>query len=176
MFLFCSEHFTDKLDFFTSHFHYNLYLKWIISIISYILSLWNLFETKIVSNGALDPFKNLLNSSPENKFSITGELTAPWLKSLFNLYSKIFGIYVIQIIFLFRQTSNQEFSDTKKSVTVEFPGGKVKNTGKSNKKRVPSANLDLPREFLTCKEEGRERLNLSKSNISSLPPTLKVIK
>ena len=89
--MFCSEHFTGKLDFFTSHFHYNLYLKWIKSIISYILSLWNLFETKIVANGALDPFKNLLYSSPENKFSITGELTAPWVKSLFILYSKIFG-------------------------------------------------------------------------------------
>ena len=89
--MFCSEHFTGKLDFFTSHFHYNLYLKWIISIISYILSLWNLFETKIVANGALDPFKNLLYSSPENKFSITGELTAPCVKSLYILYYKIFG-------------------------------------------------------------------------------------
>ena len=80
--MFCSEHFTGKLDFFTSHFHYNLYLKWIISIISYILSLWNLFETKIVSNGALDLLKNLLYSSQENKFSITGQLTVPWVKSL----------------------------------------------------------------------------------------------
>ena len=88
--MFCSEHCTGKLDFFTSHFHYNLYLKWIISIISYILSLWNLFETKIVANGALDLFKNLLYSSPENKFSITGELTAPGVKSLFILYYKIF--------------------------------------------------------------------------------------
>ena len=91
--MFCSEHFTGKLDFFTSHFHYNLYLKWIISIISYILSLWNLFETKIVANGALDLFKNLLYSSPENKFSITGELTAPGVKYLFILYYKIFGIF-----------------------------------------------------------------------------------
>ena len=72
--MFCSEHFTGKLDFFTLHFHYNLYLKRIISIISYILSLWNLLETKIVANRALDPFKNLLYSSPENKFSIKGEL------------------------------------------------------------------------------------------------------
>ena len=52
-------------------------------------------------------------------------------------------------------------------------GGKVKNTGQSSKKRIPSANLDLPRAFLTCKEEGRERLNLSKSNISLLPASLK---
>ena len=94
--MFCSEHLTGKHDFFTSHFHYNLYLKWILSIISHILSLWNLFETKIVANGALDPFKILLYSSPENEFSIKGELTAPWVKSLFILYSKIFvpPIYV----------------------------------------------------------------------------------
>ena len=50
------------------------------------------FETKIVANGALDPFINLLYSSPENKFSITGELTAPWVKSWFILYYKIFGM------------------------------------------------------------------------------------
>ena len=41
---------------------------------------------------ALDPFKNLLYSSPENKFSITGEITAPWVKSLFILYYKIFDL------------------------------------------------------------------------------------
>ena len=64
-------------------------------------------------------------------------------------------------------------SDTKKSVTVEFPSGKVKNTGQGNKKRQPSANLDLPRTFLSCKEEGRERLNLSKSNISTLPASIR---
>ena len=46
-----------------------------------------------MANGALDPFKNLLYSSPENKISITGELTAPWVKSLFILYSKIFGVH-----------------------------------------------------------------------------------
>ena len=79
-----------KLNFFTLHFHYNLYLNWIISIISYILSLWNLFETKLVANGALDPFKNQLYSSLENKFNITGELTAPWLKSLFILYTLVY--------------------------------------------------------------------------------------
>ena len=30
-------------------------------------------------------------------------------------------------------------------------------------------SVPCPRAFLTCKEEGRERLDLSKSNISSLP-------
>ena len=88
--MFCSEPFTDELDFFTLYFHFYLYLKIIISIIFYILSLWILFETKFLANGALDPFKNLLHSSPKNKFCITGELTAPWVKSLFILYSKIF--------------------------------------------------------------------------------------
>ena len=92
--MFCSGHFTGKLDFFTSHFHYNLYLKWIVSIISYILSLWNLFETKIVANGALDPPKTCFISPPENKFSITGELTAQWVKSWFILYYKIFASWV----------------------------------------------------------------------------------
>ena len=114
--MFCSEHFTGKLDFFTSHFHYDLYLKWSISIISYILSLWNLFETKIVANEALDPFKNLLYSSPENKFNIIGELTAPWVKSLFILYSKIFGMYVSKFKKVFMVDSGQwtpEWCETK---------------------------------------------------------------
>ena len=43
-----------------------------------------------------------------------------------------------------RQHSNQEFSDSKKSVTVQV-GEKVKVPGQSSKKRIPSANLDLPR-------------------------------
>ena len=73
---------------------------------------------------------------------------------------------------IFRQHSNQEFSDSKKSVTVQV-GEKVKVPGQSKKKGTPSANLDLPRAFLTCREEGRERLDLSKSNISSLPASLR---
>ena len=44
----------------------------------------------------------------------------------------------------FRQHSNQECSDSKKSVTVQV-GEKVKVPGQSSKKRIPSANLDLPR-------------------------------
>jgi len=48
----------------------------------------------MVANGALDPFKNLLYSSPEIKFSITGEITAQWVKSWFILYYKIFGNYL----------------------------------------------------------------------------------
>ena len=46
--------------------------------------------------------------------------------------------------FFFRQHSNQECSDSKKSVTVQV-GEKVKVPGQSSKKRIPSANLDLPR-------------------------------
>ena len=97
--MFCCFFFAGKLDFFTSHFHCNLFLKIIISRISYIFLLWNLFETKIVSNGALDPLNNLLYSSPESKFCITGELTltAPWVKSLLFLYSKIFVLYQIPL-------------------------------------------------------------------------------
>ena len=40
---------------------------------------------------------------------------------------------------------------SQKSVTVVDGAGKVKGTGQSNKKRIPSANLDLPRAFLACK-------------------------
>ena len=49
--------------------------------------------------------------------------------------------------------------------------GKWKEAPK--KKRNPSANLDVPRAFLCNREEGQKTLDLSKSNISSLPPTLK---
>ena len=51
-----------------------------------------------------------------------------------------------------RQTSNQEYGDQKK-VTVQF-GTKVKGTGQDKKRRIPSANLDLPRAFLNCREAG----------------------
>lgn len=74
---------------------------------------------------------------------------------------------------LCRQHSSQDMSDNKKSVTVVDGAGKVKGTGQSNKKRIPSANLDLPRAFLNCREEGATRLDLSKSNISVLPPTVR---
>ena len=46
----------QKILIFSPHifkiFHINLYLQWKISII-YMLSLWNLFETEIVANGAI---------------------------------------------------------------------------------------------------------------------------
>ena len=48
------------------------------------------------------------------------------------------------VFVIFRQHSNQEFSDSKKSVTVQV-GEKVKVPGQSKKKGTPSANLDLPR-------------------------------
>ena len=70
-----------------------------------------------------------------------------------------------------RQTSNQEYGDQKK-VTVQF-GTKVKGTGQDKKKRIPSANLDLPRAFLNCRETGETVLDLSRSNISLLPATLR---
>ena len=70
-----------------------------------------------------------------------------------------------------RQTSNQEYGDQKK-VTVQF-GTKVKGTGQDKKKRIPSANLDLPRAFLNCRETGETVLDLSRSNISLLPSTLR---
>ena len=54
---------------------------------------------------------------------------------------------------------------------VQMENGKWKEAPK--KKRNPSANLDVPRAFLCNREEGQKTLDLSKSNISSLPPTLK---
>ena len=66
--------YTDKLDFLphiSEIIHFDLYQKWIISIVFYILSLWNLFETEIVANGAVLPFKNLLSI---NKFCENGEV------------------------------------------------------------------------------------------------------
>ena len=63
-------------------------------------------------------------------------------------------------------------SQDQKKVTVQV-GEKYKGTGQSSKKRIPSANLDLPRSFLTCKEEGAVRLDLSKSGVSALPPSVR---
>ena len=60
--------------FFTSHLQ-NSSLKFVSEMKSinnfYILSLWNLFETEIVANGAILPFKNLLSI---NKFWENGEV------------------------------------------------------------------------------------------------------
>ena len=66
-----------------------------------------------------------------------------------------------------RQHSSQEFD--QKKVTVQV-GEKYKGTGQSSKKRIPSANLDIPRAFLSCREEGKTRLDLYKSNISFAHP------
>ena len=60
--------------------------------------------------------------------------------NFFCFVANIFGLFTN----IFRQHSNQECSDSKKSVTVQV-GEKVKVPGQSSKKRIPSANLDLPR-------------------------------
>ena len=70
-----------------------------------------------------------------------------------------------------RQQSNQEYGN-QKQVKVQI-GSKMKGTGQDKKKRIPSANLDLPRAFLNCKETGETVLDLSRSNISVLPATLR---
>ena len=57
----------------------------------------------------------------------------------------------------------------QKTVTVEVGGKKKKTGGTSKSKSASSASLDLSREFSKCKEDGRTRLNLSKSNISAIP-------
>ncbi|GFY73565.1 hypothetical protein TNIN_152301 [Trichonephila inaurata madagascariensis] len=51
-----------------------------------------------------------------------------------------------------------------KHVTVHPPG--TKSAKPTVKKKSIRANLDVPRELLKCKEEGSDRLDLSKSNVS----------
>merc|ERR1719186_425779 len=48
-----------------------------------------------------------------------------------------------------RQHSSQEFD--QKKVTVQV-GEKYNGDRQSSKKRIPSANLDIPRAFLSCRE------------------------
>ena len=60
----------------------------------------------------------------------------------------------------------------QKKVTVQV-GDRYKGTGQSSRRRHPAANLDITRAFLACREEGTQRLDLSKSNISSIPPAVK---
>lgn len=60
----------------------------------------------------------------------------------------------------------------QKKVTVQV-GDRYKGTGQSSRRRLPAANLDITRAFLACKEEGTQRLDLSKSNISHIPPPVK---
>merc|ERR1711962_803683 len=69
------------------------------------------------------------------------------------------------------QRPSQSAEAEGKRVQVQMENGKWKEAPK--KKRNPSANLDVPRAFLCNREEGQKTLDLSKSNISSLPPTLK---
>ena len=59
----------------------------------YILSLWNLFETEIVANGALLPFQNLLSI---NKFWENGEVFLNF--STFCWYSDFLSIVSLRHI------------------------------------------------------------------------------
>lgn len=59
-----------------------------------------------------------------------------------------------------------------KVVTVKHPeSNKPKPTVKKNK--PIQADLDVTKEFLRCREEGFKRLDLSKSNITLLPATVR---
>ncbi|KAJ8977693.1 hypothetical protein NQ317_005426 [Molorchus minor] len=60
-----------------------------------------------------------------------------------------------------------------KVVTVKHPeSNKLKPTAKKNKQPI-QADLDVTKEFVRCREEGLKRLDLSKSNITQLPPTVR---
>ena len=60
----------------------------------------------------------------------------------------------------------------QKKVTVQV-GDRYKGTGQSSRRRLQAANLDITRAFQTCREEGTTRLDLSKSNISNIPTSVK---
>ena len=60
----------------------------------------------------------------------------------------------------------------QKKVTVQV-GDRYKGTGQSSRRRMPAANPDIGRAFLTCREEGTQRLDLSKLNIPNIPPSVK---
>ena len=67
---------------------------------------------------------------------------------------------------IFRQHSNQEFSDSKKSVTVQV-GEKVKVPGQSKKKGTPSANLDLPRYTASNVRAGLVKVNTEETEVDA---------
>ena len=67
---------------------------------------------------------------------------------------------------IFRQHSNQEFSDSKKSVTVQV-GEKVKVPGQSKKKGTPSANLDLPRYTASNVRAGLVKVNTEDTEVDA---------
>ena len=70
--------------------------------------------------------------------------------------------------------NNENQPDQKKEVKVEI-GGKTKSTGgKNSKKNQPSANMDLiQREITRAKEGAKQRLNFQKTNMTSLPASIK---
>lgn len=62
--------------------------------------------------------------------------------------------------------------DTEKKVTVKLGDAKNKPTNsKKNTKSQP--DVDLNKEFLRARDEGITRLNLSKNNITIVPPSIK---
>ena len=72
------------------------------------------------------------------------------------------------------QSGNKTQSDLdQKKVQVQV-GDRFKVPGQNSRRRPPpAANLDISRAFLSCREEGTQRLDLSKSNISNIPPSVK---
>jgi leucine-rich repeat protein SHOC2 len=60
----------------------------------------------------------------------------------------------------------------QKKVQVQV-GDRFKVPGQNTRRRLPAANLDINKSFLTCREEGTVRLDLSRSNISNIPPSVK---
>ena len=64
-------------------------------------------------------------------------------------------------------------ADSGKTVTVMIGPKKIKKTGGQNNKRAVGPAVDVHREIARCKEDNITWLNLSKSNVSSVPPSIK---
>ena len=71
------------------------------------------------------------------------------------------------------QSGNKAQTDLdQKKVQVQV-GDRFKVPGQNSRRRMPAANLDLSRAFMNCRAEGEPRLDLSKSNISNIPASVK---
>lgn len=63
--------------------------------------------------------------------------------------------------------------DTEKKVTVKLGDAKQTKPTNSKKNTKSQPDVDLNKEFLRARDEGISRLNLSKNNITIVPPSIK---
>lgn len=63
--------------------------------------------------------------------------------------------------------------DAEKKVTVKLGDAKQTKPTNSKKNTKSQPDVDLNKEFLKARDEGISRLNLSKNNITIVPPSIK---